>query len=59
MINASVYRDGADNKFKVLEIQPDYPIDLEVAALNQTVETAYKTEQHLSQVTIIQFLQML
>lgn len=43
VINASVYRDGADNKFKVLEIQPDYPIDLEVAALNQTVETAYKT----------------
>lgn len=43
VINASVYRDGADNKFKVLEIQPNYPIDLEVAALNQTVETAYKT----------------
>ena len=43
VINASVYRDGADNKFKVLEIQPDYPIDLDVAALNQTVETAYKT----------------
>ena len=43
VINASVYRDGADNKFKVLEIQPNYPIDLEVAALNKTVETAYKT----------------
>lgn len=43
VINASVYRDGADNKFKVLEIQPNYPIDLEVAAHNQTVETAYKT----------------
>lgn len=43
VINASVYRDGADNKFKVLEIQPNYPIDLEVAALNQTVEAAYKT----------------
>ena len=45
VINASVYRDGADNKFKVLEIQPNYPIDLEVAALNQTVETAYKTRR--------------
>lgn len=43
VINASVYRDGADNKFKVLEIQPDYPIDLEVAALNPRATTAYKT----------------
>ena len=43
VINASVYRDGADNKFKVLEIQPDYPIDLDVAALNQSVSTAYST----------------
>lgn len=31
VINAGVYRDGYDNKFKVLEIQPDYPIDLTVA----------------------------
>lgn len=31
IINASTYRDGADNKFRVLEIQPDYPIDLDVA----------------------------
>ena len=31
VINASVYRDGADNKFKVLEIQPDYPIDVDLA----------------------------
>lgn len=43
VINASVYRDGSDNKFKVLEIQPDYPIDLEVAALQDTVSTAYTT----------------
>ena len=31
IINAGVYRDGSDNKFKVLEIQPDYPIDVSVA----------------------------
>ncbi len=43
VINASVYRDGSDNKFKVLEIQPDYPIDLSVAAMNDSVGTAYKT----------------
>lgn len=34
VINSGVYRDGADNKFKVLEIQPDYPIDLDVASAN-------------------------
>ena len=31
IINAGQYRDGSDNKFKVLEIQPDYPIDRELA----------------------------
>lgn len=31
VINAGTYRDGTDNKFKVLEIQPDYPIDVELA----------------------------
>ena len=36
IINAGVYRDGADNKFKVLEIQPDYPIDTKVAENNGT-----------------------
>lgn len=51
VINASVYRDGADNKFRVLEIQPDYPIDLDVAALNQTVKTAYKTRSDGSAIT--------
>ncbi len=32
IINAGVYRDGADNKYRVLEIQPNYPIDTELAA---------------------------
>lgn len=36
VINSGVYRDGADNKFKVLEIQPDYPVDLDVASANAT-----------------------
>lgn len=31
IINAGVYRNGSDNKFRVLEIQPDYPIDEELA----------------------------
>ncbi len=31
IINAGNYRDGADNKYRVLEIQPDYPIDVELA----------------------------
>lgn len=31
IINAGQYRDGSDNKFKGLEIQPDYPIDRELA----------------------------
>lgn len=31
IINAGVYRDGADNKYRVLEIQPNYPIDEELA----------------------------
>ena len=31
IINAGVYRRGSDNKFRVLEIQPDYPIDEELA----------------------------
>ena len=31
IINAGIYRRGSDNKFKVLEIQPDYPIDEELA----------------------------
>ncbi len=41
VINASVYREGSDNKFKVLEIQPDYPIDLDVASRNADTTTAY------------------
>ena len=41
VINAGTYRDGFDNKFRVLEIQPDYPIDLEVAASKADVTTAY------------------
>jgi hypothetical protein len=43
VINAGVYRTGSDNKFKVLEIQPDFPIDLDVAASEATVSTAYTT----------------
>lgn len=44
IINAGVYRDGSDNKFKVLEIQPDYPIDEEVAGSLPSVSTAWKTK---------------
>ncbi len=44
IINAGVYRDGSDNKFKVLEIQPDYPIDEEVASSLPSVSTAWTTK---------------
>lgn len=41
VINAGVYRDGADNKYRVLEIQPDFPVDLDVAATKTQYNTAY------------------
>lgn len=41
IINAGVYRDGADNKYRVLEIQPDFPVDLDVAATKTQYNTAY------------------
>jgi hypothetical protein len=42
IINSGVYRDGADNKFRVLEIQPDYPINLTVAS-TRTKNSAWET----------------
>ena len=36
IINAGTYRNGSDNRFRVLEIQPDYPIDLELAESSTT-----------------------
>lgn len=41
VINAGVYRDGADNKFRVLEIQPDYPIDTELAETGRSGGSSY------------------
>lgn len=41
VINAGVYRDGSDNKYKVLEIQPDYPIDTELAESRSDKGTNY------------------
>lgn len=41
IINAGVYRDGSDNKFRVLEIQPDYPIDTELAETGRSGGTSY------------------
>ena len=51
IINAGVYRNGADNKFRVLEIQPDYPIDLEVASKAANVTTAWKKRTDGSAIT--------
>lgn len=54
VINAGVYRDGYDNKFKVLEIQPDYPIDLKVAASKTPTDdtkSAYTTRSDGTQIT--------
>ena len=51
IINAGVYRNGADNKFRVLEIQPDYPIDLEVASKSANVTTAWKKRTDGSAIT--------
>ena len=36
IINSGEYRTGSDNKYRVLEIQPDYPIDLDVASKLKT-----------------------
>lgn len=36
IINSGEYREGSDNKYRVLEIQPDYPIDLDVASQLKT-----------------------
>ncbi|MBP3325333.1 MAG: DUF5057 domain-containing protein [Coprococcus sp.] len=44
IINAGIYRDGSDNKFKVLEIQPDYPIDEEIASKLPSVSTEWETK---------------
>lgn len=54
VINAGVYRDGYDNKFKVLEIQPDYPIDLQVAASKTPTDetkSAYEKRSDGSEIT--------
>lgn len=54
VINAGVYRDGYDNKFKVLEIQPDYPIDLKLAASKTPTDktkSAYTTRSDGTQIT--------
>ncbi len=42
IINAGTYRNGSDNKYRVLEIQPDYPIDTELAE-SQTSKSKYST----------------
>lgn len=51
VINAGVYRDGADNKFRVLEIQPDYPIDLDVASANGGDTSPYTKRTDGSSIT--------
>lgn len=53
IINAGVYRDGADNKFRVLEIQPDYPIDVELAETlpASTYKSGWKTHSDGSIIT--------
>lgn len=51
IINAGVYRDGADNKFRVLEIQPNYPIDTELAASLPKVTSAWTGHSDGSAIT--------
>ncbi len=52
LINAATYRDGSDNKFRVLEIQPAYPIDEELARSSESTGSVYNGDTNFYGVTI-------